>query len=62
MLGLPVVWGLESAGRGKWTGGKIYDVRTGRTYDAKLSANPDGTLKVEICLLKMCRTQTWTRG
>lgn len=31
---------------GVWTGGKIYDPRTGKTYDCKLSLSDDGKLSI----------------
>jgi len=62
MLGMPVLWGLRQAGPGRWTGGKVYAANTGKTYDAALAVAPDGTLKVEACLLSLaCRTQSWRR-
>ena len=40
-------------------GGSIYDPQSGKTYDSKLSLNPDGTLKVEGCISIICQAQTW---
>ena len=62
IMGLPMLWGFKSAGPGKWTGGKIYDPESGKTYDSKLSVNANGTLKVEGCVLVVCQAQTWKRG
>ncbi len=62
ILGLPMLHGFKSAGPGKWTGGKIYDPQSGKTYDSKLSINPNGTLKVEGCIAVICQAQTWKRG
>ena len=46
---------------GRWTGGKIYDPDEGKTYDSKMRMNPDGTLKLEGCVLVICQKQTWRR-
>ena len=62
ILGMPMLWGFKAAGPGKWTGGKIYDPNSGKTYDSKISVKPDGTLKVEGCILMVCQAQTWKRG
>ena len=62
ILGLPMLWGFKPAGSGKWTGGKIYDPNSGKTYDSKLSVNANGTLKVEGCILMVCQAQTWKRA
>jgi uncharacterized protein (DUF2147 family) len=59
-LGLQLISGMKPAGAGKWTGGKIYDPQSGKTYDSKLTLNPDGTLKVEGCVSIICQAQTWT--
>lgn len=60
--GMPFLTGFKPAGPGRWTGGKIYNPNDGKTYDSKLAVQPDGTLKVEGCVLVVCRGQTWTRA
>jgi len=62
ILGLPLIRDFKQAGPGKWTGGKIYDPNSGKTYDSKISINPNGTLKVDGCILVVCQAQTWKRG
>jgi len=62
ILGMTTVANFKSSGPGKWTGGKLYDPASGKTYNGKLSANANGTLKVEGCVLMVCQGQTWTRG
>jgi uncharacterized protein (DUF2147 family) len=62
IMGMPMLWGFKPAGPGKWTGGKIYDPESGKTYDSKLSVNANGTLKVEGCVVMICQAQTWKRG
>ncbi|MBL8771177.1 MAG: DUF2147 domain-containing protein [Phenylobacterium sp.] len=62
IMGLLMMWGFKPAGPGKWTGGRIYDPNTGKTYDSKLTINANGTLKVEGCILMVCQAQTWRRG
>jgi uncharacterized protein (DUF2147 family) len=61
IVGVTTVSGFKQAAPGKWTGGKLYDPGSGKTYNGKLSANSDGTLKVEGCVLMVCQTQTWKR-
>lgn len=61
LLGQAVLRDFRQAAPGRWTGGKIYDPKTGKTYDSKISANPSGTLKVQGCILMVCQAQTWTR-
>ena len=40
-------------------GGKIYDPRSGRTYNSNLYFKPSGNLKVEGCLRSFCRGEEW---
>ena len=40
-------------------GGKIYDPRRGRFYDAELSLLESGNLLVEGCLLFICDGEEW---
>lgn len=60
--GMQMLWGFKSSAPGKWTGGKIYDPNSGKTYDSKFSVNPNGTLKLEGCILMVCQAQTWKRA
>jgi uncharacterized protein (DUF2147 family) len=62
LQGMQMLWGFKSAGPGKWTGGKIYDPNSGKTYDSKVSVNANGTLKIEGCILMVCQGQTWRRA
>ena len=40
-------------------GGKIYDPRSGRTYNSNLYYMASGNLKVEGCLRSFCRGEEW---
>jgi uncharacterized protein (DUF2147 family) len=62
VLGIQTFWGFKSAGPGKWTGGKLYDPSSGKTYSGKLTAVGSGALKVEGCVLGICQAQTWKRA
>ena len=62
ILGVSTIWGFKQSAPGKWTGGKLYDPASGKTYDGKLTANSNGTLKVEGCILMVCQAQTWKRA
>lgn len=62
LIGMPFITGFRRAGADRWVGGKIYDPDSGKTYDAKLTLNRDGSLKVEGCVLIICQAQRWTRA
>ncbi|ACG79263.1 conserved hypothetical protein [Phenylobacterium zucineum HLK1] len=62
VLGLTMIRDFKADGPGRWKGGKIYDPQSGKTYDSRLRLNPDGTLRVEGCVLMVCQGQTWRKG
>lgn len=62
VLGSATVMGFKQAGPGKWTGGKLYDPSSGKTYSGKISLNADGTLTVKGCVMMICEGQTWKRA
>jgi uncharacterized protein (DUF2147 family) len=62
IVGMNLIRDFKPSAPGKWTGGKIYDPESGKTYDSKISANANGTLKVEGCVLVVCQAQTWKRS
>jgi len=62
LIGLTMIRGFHAVAPGRWEGGKIYDPKSGKTYASKLRATPEGTLKVDGCVLMICKTQIWTRG
>ena len=59
LVGLPILTGMSASGDG-WKG-QIYDPKTGKTYDSKMAAAANGSLKVDGCILMICQSQTWTR-
>jgi uncharacterized protein (DUF2147 family) len=61
ILGVSTLSGFKQDAPGKWTGGTLYDPASGKTYKGKISANADGTLKVEGCVMVICQAQTWKR-
>lgn len=61
MLGLPFIYDLKRVDTGRWTGGKVYDPDSGRTYSAKMHTHADGTLKFEGCVMVFCGARTWHR-
>jgi uncharacterized protein (DUF2147 family) len=62
IIGLTMIRDFHSAGAGRWEGGKIYDPKSGKTYNSKMRVASDGALKVDGCVLMICQTQTWTRA
>ena len=62
LLGQQTLRDFKPVAPGRWSGGRIYDPKTGKTYNSKLTAAANGTLKVEGCVLMVCQAQTWTRN
>jgi uncharacterized protein (DUF2147 family) len=61
LVGLPFITGFAREAQGRWSGGRIYDPDSGKTYRSKMRINDDGTLKLEGCVLILCQAQTWKR-
>jgi uncharacterized protein (DUF2147 family) len=58
--GLRILDGFSRNPDGRWTGGRIYDPETGRTYRSELRLLPNGNLEVKGCVGPICQTQIWT--
>ncbi|MBS0360795.1 MAG: DUF2147 domain-containing protein [Proteobacteria bacterium] len=61
IIGLQIINGFRHDGEGGWTGGRIYEPQTGRTFKAKMASAGPNALKVSGCVLFFCRAETWTR-
>ncbi|HZZ68651.1 MAG TPA: DUF2147 domain-containing protein [Phenylobacterium sp.] len=61
LLGMPLLEAFHRTAVGRWVDGKIYDPEDGRTFRSKMSAQPNGTLKVSGCVLMFCAGQSWQR-
>ena len=55
-----MIWGMKALGEGKYKGGKIWAPDRDKTYNSKMTLSGN-RLKVEGCVLGICRGQTWTR-
>ena len=60
IVGLQIFIGLRPDGANKWTG-QIYNPEDGKTYDANVVLQNANTLKVQGCVLFICKTKTWAR-
>lgn len=63
IIGMEALSDFIYKGDGVWDGGTVYDPRTGKTYDCKLSMGPDGKLEVRafMGISLIGKTQTWSR-
>ncbi len=64
LMGLQIVNDLVPAGENAWKDGKIYDPKSGKTYNAKASLASPNELKLRgfIGFSLLGRTEKWTRG
>lgn len=62
LVGLTVVRDMKPDGPGRWSGGRVYDPKTGRGAQGRLRLQPGGRLLVQGCLLVVCEDETWTRA
>jgi uncharacterized protein (DUF2147 family) len=59
-IGRQMIWGMSPKGGGAYGGGKIWAPDRDKTYNSKMALSGD-RLKVEGCVLGICRGQTWRR-
>lgn len=59
-IGKRMIWNMKAKGGGKYAGGKIWAPDRDKTYNSKMTLNGN-SLKVEGCVIGICRGQTWTR-
>lgn len=63
MCGLRILHSFTKDGVGEWEDGKIYKADEGDVYEATVSINDDGTLKVRgyVGVPLFGKSQTWTK-
>ena len=62
-LGLEIVYGFVFAGENRWTDGKVYDPKNGKTYSGKMTLVAPNQLDLRgyIGISLLGRTTSWTR-
>ena len=60
LVGVVVIQSVLRDGN-RWTGGRLYEPRTGRSYPARLSLEGSDQLFVQGCRFGICRGERWTR-
>jgi uncharacterized protein (DUF2147 family) len=63
LQGLAIMTGFEYEGDGRWSGGKVYDPNSGKTYKCTLTQLDADTLRIRgyIGVSLFGRSETWTR-
>lgn len=59
-IGRQMIWAMKPQGDGNYGGGKIWAPDRDKTYTSRMSLSGN-TLKVEGCVLGICRGQSWSR-
>lgn len=59
-LGRDIISDMKPDGENKWSGGRIWAPDDDKTYNAKMELKGD-ILRVDGCILFICRGQDWTR-
>lgn len=61
--GIQVIRGLEPEGDGVWDDGKVYDPKSGNTYDLQIRLEDEEklTLRAYLGIKLIGRSETWTR-
>lgn len=61
--GIEVITGLQPKGEGRWTGGKVYDPKTGRSFDFDLARAGEGLeARGYVGVPFVGRSELWTRA
>ena len=63
LLGLQVLHGLRPTAEGTWEGGEVYNPDDGENYNARMSIQEDGSLRVRAYFLSpiLGKTLVWSR-
>jgi uncharacterized protein (DUF2147 family) len=64
VIGMPLIWGFKkTADPNAFEDGKIYNGENGKIYDANISLQPDGKLRLRgyVGTPMLGETQVWTR-
>lgn len=64
VIGMPLIWGFKkTSDPNAFEDGKIYNGENGKTYDANISLQPDGKLRLRgyVGTPMFGETQVWTR-
>lgn len=59
-IGQRIVWDMVAKGSGSYGGGKVYAPDRDKTYNSRMTLEGE-FLKVEGCVLGICRGNTWKR-
>jgi uncharacterized protein (DUF2147 family) len=52
---------MKPNGADKWSG-KVYNAEDGKTHDGNIIMQGANALRLEGCVMDLCKGQTWTRG
>jgi uncharacterized protein (DUF2147 family) len=63
LCGLPILWNFIPDNSGGWTGGFVYDPKSGKTYTSNMHVQADGSLSIRgyIGIPLLGRSAVWTR-
>jgi uncharacterized protein (DUF2147 family) len=61
IMGLQVLSNLQPSSTAKRWDGRVYNIDDGKTYTARVTLLGSTQLRVEGCVLMVCRGETWTR-
>ncbi|MCG8493899.1 MAG: DUF2147 domain-containing protein [Sneathiellales bacterium] len=61
IVGIQLLKDLKQIKANEWDNGEIYNPEDGNTYSSEMTLLSDSKLKVEGCVLFLCKEQIWTR-
>ncbi|MEM0942927.1 MAG: DUF2147 domain-containing protein [Pseudomonadota bacterium] len=63
ICGIPLVGNFKKVDPGSWQGGYVYNPRDGKSYEAEIQVQEDGSLRMRgfVLVSVFGKSQTWTR-
>jgi uncharacterized protein (DUF2147 family) len=61
LVGVVIFSGMQPQGPNRWGGGRLYNPEDGNSYDASFTLEGANVLKVQGCVMVICKSRTWTR-
>ena len=64
LTGKKILLGMKPTGTADQWKGEVYNAEDGKTYTGYISLQPDGSLKLQGCVLggMICKSDQWTRS
>lgn len=59
-VGKKIIWDMVPVGNGRYENGKVFDPRSGKTYDSRMVLKRN-KVKIKACVSFICNSLNWVR-